>query len=137
MDKGAVVNELISKELFCSVMGYPLEEVRNLTELESNSEDGVIYIKFWGRYVGGVKPEHGQCSSKQRYINIYELAHKCKEWAFKKGFMCRSQYYNEVLSGVELHDHLMSPPKGMMFICDGNTEPESIFKACEWIREQL
>ncbi len=133
MDKGAVVNELISKELFCSVMGYPLEEVRNLTELESNSEDGVIYIKFWGRYVGGVKPEHGQCSFKQRYINIHELAHKCKVWAVKKGFILQITYGMDLLEEIEL---TIDSHKLYNSLSGGN-EIELVFKACEWIREQL
>jgi hypothetical protein len=61
-------------------------------------------------------------------INIYELAHKCKEWALK-------------------HDcELLSCVKSTRSICDiysnlldckfthyADSEPEAIFKACEWI----
>ena len=135
------MNELISKELFCSVMGYPLEEVRNLTELESNSEDGVIYIKFWGRYVGGVKPEHGQCSFKQRYINIYELAHKCKVWAGDLDYVIQTGVR---LDGTKEFDVLcihknqdIEDDESIYYQDTLEKEPDSIFAACEWLREQL
>ena len=41
-------------------------------------------------------------------LNIHELAHKCKEWA------CTYKYLLE----------------------SGSTEPEAIFKACQWILDQ-
>ncbi len=60
------------------------------------------------------------------FINIYELAHKCKEWAKNKGYL--------LLSGYD---------DGKTFYCTcsnksspdsySGTEPEAIFKACQWI----
>ena len=74
-------------------------------------------------------------------INIYELAHKCKEWAVEKSYVLETSY-----EGVNKHF-------GKYCICrvffDGNKvydnytnsvdyekEVEAIFKACEWIMEQ-
>ena len=77
----------------------------------------------------------------QRYINIYELAHKCKEWAYCKKYALTPMndfgfnnndvanfkiywttcYINLQLSGAHLHSEI------------ADTEPEAIFKACEWI----
>lgn len=59
-------------------------------------------------------------------INIYELAHKCKEWA-----LCR----NKCLSST--------PYCKGLYVCtilgddmfEAETEPEAIFKACEWLLE--
>ena len=83
-------------------------------------------------------PDNHYVVEMNRYddINLHELAHKCKEWAYKKGFSVDSRYWNDVLSSVELFDVLWSPPKGSMYICDADTEVEAIFKACQWIMEQ-
>ena len=73
-------------------------------------------------------------------INIYELSHKCKEWAFDKGYSLES-----AKRAVLGKDNKMTNA----WICCGftstyevlpnftaTTEPEAIFKACEWIMEQ-
>lgn len=63
-------------------------------------------------------------------INIYELAHKCKEWAIKYSGWTLQSYTNERGSGIcrikvgdgqEINKLIAS------------SEPEAIFKACEWI----
>jgi hypothetical protein len=57
-------------------------------------------------------------------INIYELAHKCKEWAFK--------HHNIILwSGLNTC-HYHTPIIEKSFTKD--TEAEAIFKACQWIQ---
>ena len=69
------------------------------------------------------------------YINIYELAHKCKEWAYSQGCV--------LFSKIRLNSSLAScyfDAMGKHDYEDGyhndfraETEPEAIFKACEWI----
>lgn len=65
-------------------------------------------------------------------INIYELAHKCKEWAISKGFITHSvrnlKEYVVYLSG-----DFREPSDD--FRC--NSEPEAIIKACEWILKEI
>ena len=73
-------------------------------------------------------------------INIYELAHKCKEWAvnLKPNKHALSSYprwnnirdYPETNGNYYICQHLVS---GIQF--EAATEPEAIFKACEWILE--
>ena len=64
-------------------------------------------------------------------INIYELAHKCKEWAFKQGYpfniLYRHNYWDrcEPKYDIDLYNHRKS-------FCD-DIECIAIFKACEWI----
>ena len=75
-------------------------------------------------------------------INIYELAHKCKIWAWKNGFLIRSR--STFGSGFEsgyceienIHKgwtdefftaKTLNKYESMM------TEPESILEACQWI----
>lgn len=78
-------------------------------------------------------------------INIYELAHECKEWAFDKGYsisvwkervfgyysentrkFVTFNYTGEILSNnVDIKD--------INFTYKFETEEEYIFKACQWI----
>jgi len=113
----------ISKELFKIVMGIdPFADIE-LTETnkgieyiiknyESEEDDELVYIDF------------------KSYINIYELAHKCKEWAYTKNY------------------HLNCKKEGDFWFCycenlitDGYdyvskykySGPEAIFEAAEWV----
>ena len=82
------------------------------------------------------------------FINIYELAHKCKEWAFEfrfdnkptnnRYYMQRSGYEDKF--NVEKQKREKLGYMTLTFGCLGHTktfyadtEPEAIFKACEWI----
>lgn len=59
-------------------------------------------------------------------INIYELAHKCKEWAYNKGFDIYSDF-----NGADVC-HIGSNYSVAPFHYNF-TELEAIFKACQWI----
>ena len=62
------------------------------------------------------------------YINIYELAHKCKEWAFNNGYYLN--IYNDAIDVV-----LKKSCKIVENITDGSFKysPMLVFKACQWI----
>lgn len=62
-------------------------------------------------------------------INIYELADMCKEWAKKKEYWAISGYDEGYFC------MLKDMPDNRWFY--DNTEHEAIFKACEWIMEQI
>lgn len=76
-------------------------------------------------------------------INIYELAHKCKEWALELEYIIESYYeayYDDnkpyaivkvFFDGNEVWNNYSNE-----YIDIWHTEPESIFKACEWILKQ-
>lgn len=70
-------------------------------------------------------------------INIYELAHKCKEWAIRKGFVL-SSYPNIMTCEYACDLSVVTSESGQcryeltMF---KDAEPEAIFKACQWILE--
>ena len=67
--------------------------------------------------------------------NIYELAHKCKEWSYTQGYI--------LFSKIRLNSSLAScyfDTMGKHDYEDGyhndfraESEPEAIFKACQWI----
>lgn len=71
-------------------------------------------------------------------INIYELAHKCKEWAKELEWTLQSGWNCRFMSKDYGHDD-----KGYYAILQnkdfetrefkGNREPEAIFKATQWI----
>ena len=62
-------------------------------------------------------------------INIYKLAHLCKEWAFDNGFRLQTQKYKTeeyqcIIDEMNIQFHSAKYEV---------TEHEAIFKACEWI----
>jgi len=70
-------------------------------------------------------------------INIYELAHKCKEWAYSLGHVVSTQYrtdYSNATTSLAWCESLAYEGR-QTFKAD--TEPEAIFKACEWILQQI
>ena len=70
------------------------------------------------------------------YIDVYNLAHKCKVWADNNGYLLSSIINNgKAFSSVS---HKTYPHKNICWsnITEHNTEPEAIFKACEWILKQ-
>ena len=66
-------------------------------------------------------------------INIYELAHKCKEWAFEQGV--------EIVTYKRAFKTYRALPKGLKGIqtpeITEDSEAEAVFKACEWILEKI
>lgn len=77
---------------------------------------------------------HVECSLFQESINIYELAHKCKEWAIKIDYKIESHIHliNKRIIGVASFNTQDNTTK----FFQADTEHETIFKACEWIMEQ-
>ena len=86
-------------------------------------------------YFYNSKDSGGGLFEANEYINIYELAHKCKEWAYSQGYI--------LFSKIRLNSSLAScyfDTMGKHDYEDGyhndfraETESEAIFKACEWI----
>ena len=75
-------------------------------------------------------------SIEYHYVNIYELAHKVKEWAFRQG------YY--MSSGISFNTNLWwanaTPKIGgetRLETFDADNEPEAIFQAGEWILKDI
>ena len=66
-------------------------------------------------------------------INIYELIHKCKEWAFDQDYTIRTAKWDKDYYEVKILGHYLTTKKKLI---KATTEPEAIFKACEWILAQ-
>jgi len=100
---------MISKELLSKVLGYKQPDV----------------IKLYGKTDVTLVFGDDMVS-----INIYELAHKCKEWAKRTGFMIESDNMNEArVYPTDENGWILK--KEIEFLED--SEPEAVFKACEWI----
>ena len=120
---------MISKELLSSVLG--------LTVVKGLELEGIV---LW--YNGIVNINNQPPYAKELNINIYELAHKCKEWAvnLSPNKHALSSYprwgdirnYKKTNGSYYICQHLVS---GVQF--EAETEPEAIFKACEWILKQV
>ncbi len=68
---------------------------------------------------------------KDNFINIHELAHKCKEWAYDKGYDI-----GEEATRIEIYD------RNECKIIHYETKlkpfnPENIFKASQWILDKI
>lgn len=68
-------------------------------------------------------------------INIHELAHRCKEWAFKQGYELQSRIMSNdsqkrgnccILKAECEYESCIK-------IENAHTEPEAIFAACQWL----
>lgn len=106
---------MISRELLSEVLGTKTIQMNPI--LENNNMVGYL--------VYGSQDTITQIRSNHKQINIYELAHKCKEWALKKGYILHSS-----LSTFTV----MDKQDGISYYGNGfDNEPEAIFKACQWI----
>lgn len=80
-----------------------------------------------------------QIKDKLFPVNIYELAHKCKEWAFKQkhGYIILSGFTN--LTDNIYEATIENPNTTGIYreIFCADTEVEAIFKACEWILKEI
>lgn len=111
---------MISKELLTAIRNDEHIVVDlDLCELKDNKIGYLLDSKQW------------------YYLNIYELAHKCKEWARNKDIFLRSFYDYEgafcYISAPTCVDKIEIPKTGFC----SETEVEAIIKASEYILEIL
>jgi hypothetical protein len=115
---------MISKELLSDVLGY------RVSKSYIDDTQDVQYVDVF---------LEGDDTGIYDSINIYELAHKCKEWAW-------SLHPSSLFIGT-----VKEEIKWCCFVSFGvsiqpiynetrktfyeSTEPEAIFKACQWIVE--
>lgn len=93
-----------------------LDQNGRVSEIKESGNDVYIYGPN-GEYIG--------------LYNIYELAHKCKEWAFENGAAIQSRRMIGIgyeVTGIYLEGNILPP-------FHARYEPEAIFKACQWILE--
>ena len=106
----------VSKELLSEVLD---KEVTNIKMHHINDE----YIYF--DYIGKQSRIVNEVS-----IDIYKLAHKCKEWAFcLDGTMILSSVSEANIGIASIRDE-----NGKIIYCEvEDSEPEAVFAACQWV----
>ena len=73
-------------------------------------------------------------SNSMKQLNIYELAHKCKEWAMLESN--NTTMINSAVTEANMGIASIRDDNGSILFCEVcDTEPEAIFKACQWILE--
>lgn len=123
------MEQIISKELLGKVLG--IRTIMMNPILEPGNRVGYL--------VYGSQNTLQEVRNNHKQINLYELAHKCKEWAFDKGYIISSGLtpvlgvnkdgWAEVFSSS-------TPLDGKLHTFKQLSEPEAVFKACQWILEQ-
>ena len=129
---------MISKELLSKVLDneVPYQVKVHKIIIKNNSLN----------YFYNSKDSRGGLFEANEYINIYELAHKCKEWALDNRWMiCTMPMLTEKKWGntsVRL-SHFYSAGKDRYLDgiyhngrIEANTETEAIFRACQWILDK-
>ena len=113
------MSEIISKELLSDVLKLDAEPYN----IESKGNT-LYYSVYEDRY---------ECDILDNEINIYELSHKCKEWALVKGWGLSSgisDHITKVRFCTATNDCFNTHK-----CFNDDTELEAIFKACQWILE--
>ena len=111
---------MISKKLLSEVL-----ELKTTKDFNFEIEDNYVCISDYGEQLFE--------------INIYELAHKCKEWASKYNFHLISWTisYEAVKDKGYCQTHnTQDATKESDKPFSESTEIEAIFKACEWILKE-
>lgn len=81
--------------------------------------------------------------SFRKEINIYELAHKCKEWALSEGYIIEVGVHPTIKKDRSDRDYFykITTDRGQILVSKFDeiikTEPEAIFLACEWILKEM
>ena len=137
---------MISKELLSEVLHGSRIIIKDLRNME-NCLEYVSYCSI--NEMNGTKynenlPDNYYVVKADRWqeINIYELAHKCKEWAWQQHelMLLQTQYFPKIFYGIKdlktsMEDFITKVPQCDRFSAD--TEPEAIFKACDYILNEL
>ena len=104
-----------------------LSEVLNITQVtDLKIRDNELLYTFYNN------PSINDWKS----INIHELAHRCKEWAISKGYDILSGGLEAGLHGcyIDYADKRCTLQMAPLYHTFEDTEPEAIFEACEWLR---
>ena len=121
---------IISKELLSEILDKKVvvDDISNI-ELKENT---ITFIEdYWDE-------DEGSGFYRNHTINIYELAHKCKEWALSKGYilMSKPRTSSSFATCVFCKNGKCDYEDDLWNDFRAGTEPEAIFKACEWILNQ-
>ena len=105
----------ISKELFEAVMGFCKNEIAEMYVSDENI--------FWHTY------EDEFIGNKDSKINVDTFFFKCKEWAYNKGYIIKTDIAGE----WELYNFKNG---GIFDAQNSSSEQQACFDACQWILDE-
>jgi hypothetical protein len=114
--------KMISKELLSEVLNYSITAVEADIDCIKNRIDGRANI-------GDIAYRN----IEWKLINIHELAHKCKEWAFNEKFILKSSLNECSITEMQFEEDWSRMEDWYRGSEESHTEPEAIFKVCQWI----
>ena len=114
----------ISKELLSEVLSYKLSYKIKVHK--------IIVRTDTLNYFYNIKDSYGGLFEANAYINVYELAFKCKEWASELGYEMESATYRYNKGGYCFVSTFLNNTR-----FEARTEVEAIFLACEYILKEL
>ena len=123
---------MISKELLSEVLGVVLQTSTDFETSYSSVWDN-LEICLHGTNLSYIKASSTKGKNPiKRYINIHELASKCKRWALKEKLyiLASFQLNTKAICEIQPFEDVENRIK-----CYAKTEHEAIFKACQWILE--
>ena len=112
------MKNIISKELLSKLLGEDCRGIISIRNELQGEFDPCLLVEYLS--------EGGKANL---LINVHELAHKCKEWAMQKHNLWCISYRTKIGATCKTFDTRSKNSK--MFI--SSSEPEAIFKACQWI----
>lgn len=112
------MEDIISKELLSEVLGYIPFKIQSM---QNSGEDVITLILL---------NEDGTVRS---YQNIFELAHKCKEWAYKNGYILNTEMKESHITHNLCYKVSIIPTEYANYSLVSNREVEAVFAACQLI----
>ncbi len=73
---------------------------------------------------------------RNKIMNIHEFVHICKTWAHSNGYWLSVRLYEPNGFNIVVFSHIHSQLQEDLKEINDKTEPEAVFKACQWILEQ-
>jgi len=116
---------MVSKELLSEVFGV---------DIKDDPKIGFAYDDY-----NGVELEWQEVRFNFISYPLDYVANKCKEWALKHNYGIASStdgYVDSVINGFS-GIYVMQNPNEILNEFQADTEPEAIFKACQWILDNI
>jgi hypothetical protein len=125
------MKNMITKELLSDILCQKVINIRNNREDKKWNRIKITYIDD-----NDLKHEDGYINTSF-YINIHELAYKCKEWALaNSNYTSFCTQFEKYQFSCYLYKFInIFAEKQTTYTFRADTEPEAIFNACQWILE--
>ena len=68
-------------------------------------------------------------------INIYELMHMCKDWAYTNGYKIKSYKEGTFMYEAEIREKMCREGQDHWYMT-GDSEPDIIFRSCFWLMKK-